>query len=139
MPHFSKESERRLYTCHKDLIVLGQEGIKLYDFVVLEGHRDKHKQNSLFRSGHSQLTWPDSKHNSSPSMAIDLAPYPIDWTDMARWHWFASGILGLYRWLKLKGKVSLDMRWGGDWDRDGMISDNKFNDLGHFELIEEEG
>lgn len=139
MPHFSKSSEQKLYTCHRDIITLCLEGIELYDFIVLEGHREKHKQNALFRSGHSKLEWPKSKHNQSPSVAVDLAPYPIDWTDMARWHWFAGGMMALWRWLKLKGKVTGELRWGGDWDRDGMISDNKFNDLGHFERLEKEG
>jgi peptidoglycan L-alanyl-D-glutamate endopeptidase CwlK len=33
---------------------------------------------------------------------------------------------------KLKGIL---LRWGGDWNMDGRTTDNKFDDLGHFELV----
>jgi hypothetical protein len=28
------------------------------------------------------------------------------------------------------------IRWGGDWDRDGSVLDQKFDDLFHFEIVE---
>ena len=31
--------------------------------------------------------------------------------------------------------VGIKLRWGGDWDKDTELKDNKFNDLGHFEII----
>jgi hypothetical protein len=33
------------------------------------------------------------------------------------------------------GLMQYDIRWGGDWDRDNDFSDQKLNDLCHFELI----
>jgi peptidoglycan LD-endopeptidase CwlK len=32
--------------------------------------------------------------------------------------------------------MGIEIRWGGDWDGDGDLSDHKFNDLPHFELID---
>ena len=31
-------------------------------------------------------------------------------------------------------RKGIKLRWGGDWDRDGELSDNRFNDLGHLEI-----
>jgi len=31
-------------------------------------------------------------------------------------------------------QMGIKIRWGGDWDSDGSVCDNKFNDLVHFEL-----
>jgi len=30
--------------------------------------------------------------------------------------------------------MGLKIRWGGDWDSDGDINDNKFDDLVHVEI-----
>ena len=32
--------------------------------------------------------------------------------------------------------MGIDIRWGGDWDRDTEVRDNKFDDLVHFEIVE---
>jgi hypothetical protein len=32
---------------------------------------------------------------------------------------------------------TLKLRWGGDWDMDTEVKDNKFDDLVHFELVGE--
>ena len=41
-------------------------------------------------------------------------------------------------WPQLVTYVALEMgiplRWGGDWDNDTQLSNNKFDDLVHFEL-----
>ena len=34
-------------------------------------------------------------------------------------------------------QMGIKIRWGGDWDRDTDLSDNRFNDLPHFELMEQ--
>ena len=33
--------------------------------------------------------------------------------------------------------TGVEIRWGGDWDSDTQVKDNKFDDLVHFELIKE--
>ena len=30
--------------------------------------------------------------------------------------------------------MDINLRWGGDWDQDTEVKDNRFDDLGHFEL-----
>ena len=32
--------------------------------------------------------------------------------------------------------MGIDLRWGGDWDRDTEVRDNTFDDLVHFEIVE---
>jgi peptidoglycan L-alanyl-D-glutamate endopeptidase CwlK len=51
------------------------------DITVLCGYRGQAEQNAAFQAGTSKLIYPHSKHNRVPSMAVDLAPYPIDWKD----------------------------------------------------------
>ena len=33
--------------------------------------------------------------------------------------------------------MGVAIRWGGDWDKDNELKDNGFDDLMHFELIDE--
>jgi hypothetical protein len=30
--------------------------------------------------------------------------------------------------------MGINLRWGGDWDQDWEVKDNKFDDFPHFEL-----
>ncbi len=32
--------------------------------------------------------------------------------------------------------LGIELRWGGDWDRDAEFDDQTFNDLPHFELYD---
>ncbi len=143
MPKFSQRSLSNLNTCHKDLQVLFAEVIKTFDCIVTEGHRNKQDQNKAFASGNSKLKWPNGKHNKSPSMAVDVYPYEpkiaVDWKDNQRFHYFAGYVMGVAEQLKLQGKISHSIKWGGDWDRDTEIKDESFRDTGHFEIIEING
>lgn len=53
------------------------------DLAVLCGYRGEKEQNEAFAKGTSKLKWPNSKHNHLPSLAVDLAPYPVDWKNVA--------------------------------------------------------
>jgi len=128
MPIFSKRSEDKLYTCNGDLIQLFIAAVIDFDCTILCGHRGDAEQNTLFEQGYSQVQFPDSKHNVDPSMAVDAAPYPIDWNDTGRFHYFAGHVRGI------ASSLGLDVIWGGDWDDDTQVKDNKFNDLVHFQL-----
>lgn len=81
---FGAKSLERLATCHPDLQRICHELIKEMDVTVLCGHRGEEEQNLAYRQGKSRLRWPLSAHNSIPSRAVDLAPYPIDWNDRPR-------------------------------------------------------
>ena len=135
MPGFSEQSNHRLATCHEDLQTLFNEVVKHFDCSILCGYRSEADQNRLFFDGKTQLKYPQGKHNSSPSMAVDVAPFPIDWVDRERFHLFAGYVLATAEQLFQIGAIKHRVRWGGDWDMDTHVSDNRFDDLVHFELI----
>jgi len=131
MPSYSKSSNRKLKECHTDIQRVFSIVIKHFDHKVIWGFRGQADQDVAYFAGNSKVKFPDSRHNVIPSMAIDIAPYPIDWGDERRFIFIAGFILGV---AKLKG---INLRWGGDWDRDTEVKDNKFNDYGHFEIMED--
>lgn len=130
MPRFSNNSKRALATCDIRLQEVMTEAIKHIDFMVLEGHRGKEAQDKAFRTGMSKVRWPNGKHNKNPSLAVDIAPYPIKWGDTERFVYFAGIIKGIGIMMGVK------LRWGGDWDQDTQVTDERFRDYGHFELVD---
>jgi hypothetical protein len=128
MPRFGKRSKENLSTCHEDLQKVFNEVIKHVDCSVLEGHRDEEKQERLFSEGKTKVHYPKGRHNSKPSRAVDVVPYPIDWDDRERFHLFSGFVLGLAR------GMGITLRWGGDWNMNFEVDDNKFDDFPHFEL-----
>jgi peptidoglycan L-alanyl-D-glutamate endopeptidase CwlK len=135
MPEFSKTSLNRLDTCHSDLQLIFSEVVRLMDCSVLEGHRDEDRQTMLFQTLFSKVEWPNGKHNTTPSMAVDVAPYPILWEDEGRFAFFAGWVFCVAANLFENGKITHALRWGGDWDGDTRTEDQDFNDLIHFELV----
>jgi len=107
---------------------LFNEVIKHFDCSVIQGHRGKEDQNKAFKEGKSKLKYPNGNHNKSPSKAVDVAPYPINWNDRERFTYFAGYVVGI------ASQMGLKIRWGGDWDMDTEVKDNNFDDLPHFEL-----
>lgn len=77
MPHFGEKSTAVLTTLHPALRLLMKNVVEHHDITLLEGHRPQLRQNRLFFDGKSLVEWPDSRHNSIPSMAVDVAPWPI--------------------------------------------------------------
>ena len=132
MPKFSQSSKDKLNTCHKDLQTIFNEVVKHFDCTIICGHRTEDKQNAAYKKGFSKVKYPNSRHNSLPSMAADVIPWPISWSDHDRMRYFAGYVMGIAR--MLKGHITHEVRWGGDWDRDTELSDNTFQDLVHFEL-----
>lgn len=132
MPEFSQRSQSRLDTCHPILQKVMSVAIQVMDFSILEGQRGEAEQDQAFREGRSHVQFPDSKHNSTPSNAVDIAPYPIDWEDTERFVMLAGVIRAVAYALRVEDKI----RWGGDWDRDGQMSDERFRDYVHFEVID---
>lgn len=126
---FSVISKKRLETCHPDLQKVFNEVIKFVDCSVLEGHRGQERQDKFFSEGKSKVKFPNGRHNASPSNAVDITPYPVDWADRERQTLFAGFVLGI-----AKG-MGINLRWGGDWNNDFSVMDNKFDDFPHFELM----
>ena len=128
MPRFGTKSRGRLSSCHPDLQKVFNQVIKEIDCSILCGQRGEKEQNKAFDEGRSKVRFPDGRHNANPSNAVDVAPYPIDWEDRERFHLFAGYVLGI------ADSMGIRLRWGGDWDRDWTVKDNKFDDLPHFEI-----
>jgi len=130
MPRFGSRSINRIKTCDQRLQELFYEVVKHFDCTIIEGSRGKERQDKAYADGKSKVKYPNGKHNQFPSVAVDVAPYPIDWSDRDRFHYFGGFVLGV---AKQKG---LNIRWGGDWNQDTQTKDNKFDDLVHFEIKE---
>ena len=128
MPSFGSKSRQQLQTCNSDLQKVFNEVIRYVDCSVLEGHRDERTQDRLFEEGKTKVQYPMGRHNSNPSRAVDVVPYPVDWNDRERFHLFAGFVLGIARSMGIK------LRWGGDWNMNFEVDDNKFDDFPHFEL-----
>ena len=120
MPHYSQRSQERLESCHEDLIVLFEDVIAVTDCSILCGTRTREDQDLAFSEGHSQLKYPNSKHNQSPSSAIDVIPYPVDWDDIYSFFHLAGVVKGIAY------SRGIDITWGGDW--------KSLKDYPHYEL-----
>ena len=128
MPKFGRKSRERLSTCESNLQKVFNEVIKHVDCSVLEGHRDKDRQNKLYEEGKTKVKYPNGRHNRQPSSAVDVTPYPVDWKDRERQTLFAGFVIGV------ASQMGINLRWGGDWDQDFQVVDNRFDDFPHFEL-----
>lgn len=129
MPSFGARSERNLSSADPKLKELFNEVIKRWDCQVICGKRGRAAQDRYFYSGRSKTRYPNSKHNSSPSQAVDVVPYPIDWDDLGRFYMFAGYVI------RVAQELGIEVRYGGDWDGDKRTADQSFNDLAHWELI----
>ena len=124
MYKFGKRSRDRLKGVDSRVVNVLNELIKIMDVTVIEGLRSAERQKELLAKGASKVKY--SKHMEGK--AVDIAPYPIDWDDRERFHYMGGMIRGIAK------ALNLDIRWGGDWDSDGEIKDNKFDDLVHIEI-----
>lgn len=100
------------------------------DVSLICGHRTEAEQNVLYPK-YTKVRWPNGKHNSYPSTAVDLQPfpYPQDERKLVKQLAYIAG-----RVIEYGKSRHLDVRWGGDWDQDGDTNDQTFNDLFHFEV-----
>ena len=133
MPHFSERSKQRLATCDERLQRLFNAVIEHYDCSIICGHRGKKEQEKAFREGKSKARFGQSKHNSYPSKAVDVVPWPFkqeDWQDREYFARMAGYVQAV------ADAQGIRIRWGGDWDQDGYSSDETFSDLPHFELMD---
>ena len=124
----------RLQTCHPLLVTLMQRVISRpdlpLDLSVLCGHRTREEQNSAVARGASMLRWPSSKHNRTPSHAVDVAPYvggSVSWA-WPHYHAVAPVIRAEWAAMQAEGIVpaGVTLTWGGDWQT--------FPDGPHWEL-----
>ena len=141
MYNFGNTSQQRLDTTHIDIQAICNEVIQYIDFSILEGTRTLEKQQEYFTDGKSKLDGINrkSKHQSFPSLAVDVAPYPIDFKNQskarARFYFLAGYFFQASQTLFDAGEITHKLRWGGNWDNDFDFEDQTFDDLPHFELV----
>lgn len=98
--------------------------IKRIDFSIICGRRNKEEQNAAYYTGKSKVMYPESKHNSNPSLAFDVIPYPFNgWKDKKQFYSLANIMK------EEANKLNINIKWGGDF--------KSFFDGPHFELEEE--
>ena len=124
MYKFGKRSRDRLRGVDVRIINVLNELIKIMDVTVIEGLRSADRQKELLAKGATKVKY--SKHMDG--RAVDIAPYPIDWKDRDRFHYMGGMIRGIAK------QLNVPIRWGGDWDSDGEVKDNGFDDLVHIEI-----
>lgn len=103
------------------------------DISLTEGYRGQKEQNEYYYGTpqRSKLPWPKGKHNKLPSPAVDFRPYPMPDRNEKLWASLAY-IAGRVKQMAIED--GYDIRWGGDWDGDGDLTDQDFDDLFHLEL-----
>jgi peptidoglycan L-alanyl-D-glutamate endopeptidase CwlK len=161
---YSKKSLECLETCHPDIQLIFNEAIKYMDITIIEGARDRERQDMLYSKNKSRLEWPRSAHNVSEpdiySMAVDAAPYNhkignIDWrTDSALYDALKYNdvitareiIENIKRWkvfigfiLGIAAAKNISMINGSDWNYNFKFDDHLFIDSPHFQLKERKG
>lgn len=118
---FGKHSLEVRATLHPDLVKVVDEAAKEVNITLLCGHRNQEDQDRAFAEGKSKLKWPKSRHNSTPSEAVDITPYPCHWNDTKSFKDMAIKVKEAAK------RVNVDIEWGGECF-------GKFIDMPHFQL-----
>lgn len=142
MFNLSVRSRDRLKGLHPKLIAVVERAIKLssIDFTVLEGVRTPARQRELYAQGRTKpgaiVTWTlKSNHFVGADgfgHAVDVAPIVngvIPWSDERA---FDAISVAMFR---AAAEVGVALRWGADWDRDGIPRERGETDSPHFELV----
>ena len=153
---FSKNSAKKLSTCHIDLQKIWNLAISrsVLDIGISEGHRPVSVQQAYYAIGRTTelnrkpITKVDGvnkigKHNVVPSLASDFFVYhKIKQTrikiayDKAHLSYVYGLLDSCAKELYEKGEISHLLRWGANWDGDGVLFfDQSFDDAPHVELL----
>lgn len=136
MREFSKIEKLRLSTLHPNLQDLVCHVNMITPIFILCGLRTGEDQEMAVASGHSKVHWPFSRHNRSIllkedhiSDAVDICPYPIDWDNMKEFHALYNVVM------RTASILGIKLRAGADFNMDGDLTNDKFIDAPHYELI----
>lgn len=128
MPRYSSASRTHLLTCHPLIQRVMNVVIEDFDNSIIWGHRGEQAQNAAYDSGFSQKRWQESLHNFFPAFAVDAVPYPEMWADRERLVFFGGYVMGV------ADRLAVPLIWGGDWNKNWTMKDEKWQDLAHFQL-----
>lgn len=126
MPSFGAASLAALSKCHPKLQFIANAAIKEIDFRILDATRGRDAQERAFATGKSKVRFGQSAHNYVPAIAFDLFPAPYDWNNRQSFIDLSKVIL------RIGKEQGIPLRWGGDWNGDGNLSDGW--DMPHYEL-----
>ena len=158
---FGRRSKEVRDTLCGELKAVVDFAIQVYDISLIEGHRDQETQDRYFATGVSKVRWPNGKHNTYPSDAVDIWPYVTNLAgirvstalsghpDQIKALAKATGKsekriweLTLQEYATMKGVLmaaakmhGIELRFGDDWDRDHDRLDQSFIDLPHVEVV----
>ena len=136
---YGKTSRKNRDSCAPPLMAVMDLGLSCspVDIAIVRGWSPEDVQNMLFARGLSTKKWPNSEHNflldgKPHSKAFDFAPYVdgIPWNDT---HAFAL-VAGVF--FAAAQELGVKLRWGGDWNMNGLTPDQSFMDWGHLEIEE---
>lgn len=122
----------RLQGVDADLVRVVKHAAGLIPLVVVCGVRTREEQAALYAIGRTKpgkpVTWTlNSKH--CDGLAVDLAPIPLDWNNRA-------AFLALHGAMSLGAqRIGVTLRYGGDWDGDGVLGERGETDLVHWEIV----
>lgn len=129
---FSKRSKDNQKGVHPDLNRVFDRAIAIspQDFMITCGVRTAEEQAALYAQGRTKpgkiVTWTlNSNHlpnaRTGFGHAIDVVPYPVDWTDESKFRVIAAAVK------QAALELNVRIEWGGDWSA-------KNRDLPHFQL-----
>ncbi len=125
---FDAKSAAALAEAHPDMQRLMNAAREQAEFIIMDSRRGRDAQEKAFKQGHSKVHFGDSAHNYTPAFALDVAPgTKVDWNNKQAFIDLAQKVI-----LPLAKKMAIPIRWGGDWNMDGSISDGW--DFPHYEL-----
>ena len=131
-------------------ILLYIKNVLEIDHTVLEGHRDEETQNRYYNQKPqiTKLKWPESAHNIFPSKAVDVVPYVRVPGERGGIHWHSTDSMirenyykEMVRFATIFQMVGFllfqtETTWGGDWDNDYSLMDERWKDYPHIQLKE---
>ena len=128
--NLSARSLKAIEGVHPDLARVVRRAIAItdQDFLVLEGVRTPERQRELYAQGRTKpgkkVTWTLTSNHFKKAdgfgHAVDLCPYPVDWSDLKKFATIAKAMKDA------AADEGVPIAWGGDWRT------NK--DSPHFEL-----
>lgn len=130
MPVLNQRSIMKLSSIHPKLQRILLASIKIIPFIIVEGYREKERQETLFSQGLTKTM--NSKHLFYPSQAVDLAPDPYPNVDKPRdvqQIYFLIGVI-----IGVSSMLGIRIRIGADWNDNKDIRDDKWQDAWHIEL-----
>lgn len=132
-------STSKLCGLHPSLVSIVKRAIEItsQDFMVLCGVRTLAEQKELYAQGRTKpgniVTWTlKSRHLPAADgfgRAVDLVPYPVDWNTNSKFDAIATAMF------QASKELDTPIRWGADWNKNGIARERGETDSPHFELI----